>query len=218
MTALAVYEQSTAAYGVNPFEMRGVLTGSAIVMIGAGVVLVSAADRDDSRALRGRAVAISVWVAVVACALAVVSLGTPSLNALSEGHITESFRAAWTMLGFESAAGWMPLAAALLALAGSLEARRGQAARTWIVASLAVFACALAMPLLASTTLHTWNDWIPAAVQQTYGTEYARFSVSAIVDPVRVGAIALAVVSAGALGVAAACSANAGRPKEEGSR
>ncbi|MEI8082766.1 MAG: hypothetical protein WCI74_13080, partial [Actinomycetes bacterium] len=55
-----------------------------------------------------------------------------------------------------------------------------------------------------ATTLHTWNQWIPATVQQTYGTEYARLSVEAIVDPTRALAMALAVVSVGVLGLAAA--------------
>ncbi len=33
--------------------------------------------------------------------------------------------------------------------------------------------CVAAVPLLG-TTLHTWNRWVPAEVQQTYGTEYSR--------------------------------------------
>ena len=217
MTALSAYEQATSVYGVVPFEMRGVLAGSAIVIVGAAVLWLSALDRSPSRARQGRVATVAFWVAAASLVLAAVSLATPALDALSEGHISETFRAAWTMLGFESAAGWMPVAAALLALTASLEARRGQAARTWVVASAAVFACALAMPFLAATTLHTWNSWIPAEVQQTYGTEYARLSVSAIVDPVRVGAMALAVVSAGLLGLSAARGTKTGHSTEEGS-
>jgi hypothetical protein len=151
-----------------------------------------------------------------------VSLATPALTALAEGHITETFRAEWTMLGFESAAGWMPVAASLLALTAAIAASRGAATRAWVSAAAAVLACALALPLLAATTLHTWNQWIPAAVQQTYGTEYARFSVSAILDPVRVGAMALSVVSAGVLGLAAVRGSRIDRladaAQEEGSR
>jgi drug/metabolite transporter (DMT)-like permease len=217
MTALAAYEQLTGVYGVNPFEMRGVLTGTAIVLIGACVLWLSAADRNAVRALRGRAASVALWVAVGACVLAAVSLGTPALNALSEGHVNESFRVAWTMLGFESGAGWMPVAAALLALSASVEARRGQAARAWVAACAAVFACAIAMPLLAATTLHTWNSWIPAEIQQTYGTEYARLSVSAIVDPIRVAAMALAALSAGALGLYEVARSKTGLSKEVGS-
>jgi drug/metabolite transporter (DMT)-like permease len=217
MTALAAYEQLTGVYGVNPFEMRGVLTGSAIVFVGAIVLWLSADRRNPAYGIRGRAADAALWVAAGACALAAVSLGTPALNALSEGHINESFRVAWTMLGFESAAGWMPAAAAFLALTAVLEARRGQTAVAWIAASTAVFACALAMPLLSATTLHTWNTWIPAEIQQTYGTEYARLSVSAIVDPIRVAAMALAVASAGLLGLSAARGTKIGRSTEEGS-
>lgn len=216
MTALAAYEQATAVYGVNPFELRGVLAGSTISVMGAAVVWLSARNHDASRTVDAPATTVAQWVAAVSCILAALSLGTPALNALSEGHITESFRAAWTMLGYESAAGWMPVAAALLALTAAIEARRGEAARAWVVASAAVFACALAMPLLSATTLHTWNDWIPADVQQTYGTEYARFSVAAIVDPVRVTAMALAVVSAGVLGYSAVRGVNAVSSQEEG--
>ncbi len=217
MTALSAYEQATSVYGVLPFAMRGVLTGSAIVVVGAAVLWLSELDRKPSRALRDRVTAAALWVAVGSCALAAVSLVTPALDALSEGHITATFRAAWVMLGYESAAGWMPVAAALLALAAVLEARRGQEARAWVAASAAVFACALAMTLLSATTIHTWNSWVPAEVQQTYGTEYARLSVSAIVDPVRVGAMALAVVSAGLLGLSAAQDARTARSTEAGS-
>jgi hypothetical protein len=217
LTTLSIYEAATAVYGVNPFEMRGVLAGSAIVLVGSAVVWLSAAKRSDRTAVSEGASRLAVWLAAAACVFAVVSLGTPALDAVAEGHLTETFRAAWTMLGYESAAGWMPVAAALLALTAALEARRGQAARTWVVASAAVFACALSMPVLASTTLHTWNSWIPGDVQQTYGTEYARFSVSAIVDPVRVGAMAFAAASAGLLGLSAARGIKTGRSTEEGS-
>jgi hypothetical protein len=217
MTALAAYEQLTGVYGVNPFEMRGVLTGSAIVLIGACVVWLSAAERSHGEALRSRAASVALWIAVSACALAAASLGTPALNALSEGHVNESFRAGWVMLGFESGAGWMPVAGALLALSAAVEARRGQAARAWVSACAAVFACALAKPLLAATTLHTWNSWIPAEIQQTYGTEYARLSVTAIVDPVRVAAMALAVLSAGVLGLSVITRSETGLSKEVGS-
>jgi hypothetical protein len=73
------------------------------------------------------------------------------------------------------------------------------------------------MPLLAATTLHTWNSWIPAEIQQTYGTEYARLSVSAIVDPVRVAAMALAALSAGAVGLSEVARSKTGLSKEVGS-
>lgn len=217
MTMLAAYEQVTHVYGVNPFEMRGVLSGSAIVVTGAAVTWLSAPEGRDSAAPHGLPSRLALWIAAGSCALGAASLVTPALNAVSEGHVSSSFRVAWTMLGFESAAGWMTAAAALLALTAALEARRGGAARSWLVASCAVVACAIATLFVSATTLHTWNTWIPAEVQQTYGTEYARFAVSAVVDPVRVAALALAVVSAGMLGYAAVRSATTGRSEEAGS-
>jgi drug/metabolite transporter (DMT)-like permease len=217
MTALVIYERATAVYGVVPFEMRGLAAGSAIAVVGVAVLLLSTADRVSSREGRGQLVSVALWIAVASCMAAAVSLGTPALDALSEGHVSELFRVAWTMLGFESAAGWMPVAAAFLALTAALEARKGQAVRAWVAASLAVFACAAAMPVLSATTLHIWNSWIPAEVQQTYGTEYARFSVAAVVDPVRIGAMALAVVSAGMLGLSVATGAKPARSTEAGS-
>ena len=42
MTALSAYEAATAVYGQRPFEMRGVLTGSAIVIVGARVLWLAA--------------------------------------------------------------------------------------------------------------------------------------------------------------------------------
>jgi hypothetical protein len=115
----------------------------------------------------------------------------------------EGFSATWTQLGFESAVGWLAVMAALALLGGIYAYREGRSAPAWGSATFAALVASGAAPFLLDTTMHTWNRWVPASVQQTYGTEYARFTVSAIVEPVRVAAFALVVVSAAILLVAA---------------
>ena len=148
----------------RPFEMRGVLTGSAIVIVGAVVLWLAAPSPDAARALtHPGAVRCRLWIAVRRCvARADLAWHACARCALRGAH-RRDVPAAWTMLGFESAAGWMPVAAALLALTAVLEAGRGAgSANLGLRRRRPSWRAPFAMPLLAATTLHTWNQWIPA--------------------------------------------------------
>jgi hypothetical protein len=70
-------------------------------------------------------------------------------------------------------------------------------------------------PLLG-TTLHTWNSWVPAEVQQTYGTEYSRLEIAARLDPVRATALVLAVVAMMVLAYTSRTRGTRARAIEEG--
>ncbi len=67
----------------------------------------------------------------------------------------------------------------------------------------AALVCAVASVPLAGTTLATWNRWVPADVQQTYGTEYSTLTIAGRLDVVRLVAMALAVAAVVALAVVA---------------
>jgi hypothetical protein len=91
------------------------------------------------------------------------------------------------------------MVAALLVLAVAWDSRKPLDTRG-VGSALIAAAVTLAMaPFLADTTLHTWNNWIPAMVQQTYGTEYARFGVETVSHPVRTLAVVLTGVAIAAL-------------------
>lgn len=169
------------------------------------VVLAGAAAALSDRGAGGGAVAprrALLAAGVVACAFAAAGLLAPSIAANVEAHAGagETFEAAWTLAGWETAGGWVAACAAMWLLA--------QAYGPWR-AGLAAAVCAAAFPLLTTVPLHTWNRWLPSQVQQEYGTEYARIAFEAVSVPAQVAAIALAVaglvgaVLAGALAVRA---------------
>jgi hypothetical protein len=130
-----------------------------------------------------------------------VALFTPALTARSQGGLEGGFDATWAMFGYEAAASWLVLAAAGLAVAAALVALQTRRAIDWAPSAVAALVCAVASLPLAATTLHTWNRWVPADVQQTYGTEYSTFSVAGRMDVVRLVALALAVATVVALAV-----------------
>jgi len=192
--ALAGVERLTTVYGPNPIEWPGALAGAVVIGVCSVVIWLAATPSAEVLTHR-RPLWIPLGLSVAAFALALVSLFTPALSAVAEGGTGVPFRAAWTMIGAESAAGWLALAAAGLALASVMVARGGGSTRSWLPSAVAVVACTVAALILVGATLHTWNRWVPADVQQTYGTEYSRLLIEPVFDPVRLAALLLAVVS-----------------------
>jgi hypothetical protein len=146
---------------------------------------------------------ITRWSALTALLLGAVGLWLPALRAHSVGVLPRHFEVTWAMRGFESAASWLPVAGALVVLSAATLAptRISRWAIVW--AGITALIAAAAYPFLLDTPLHTWNNWIPSDVQQTYGTEYARFSVQVIMNPAALAALALSTVSAFMLMVSA---------------
>lgn len=214
--ALAGVERLTMERGPNPIEWPGALAGCAVIAAGIAVVWLA----EKPTVLQHAAGCRSLWLAfgfsLAASVLAVASLMTPALNALAEGGTGEPFRATWAMIGAESAAGWLAVAAAGLALAAVMVARGGGTTRSWLPAAVAVVVCDLAAIPLLGATLHTWNRWVPAEVQQTYGTEYSRLVIGPRLDPVRMAAMLLAVVAVATLAFSARRGESVdGVPKED---
>jgi len=210
---LTVVERLTTLRGPDPVSWPGALAGIAVLACGAAIVGLSdtptappTAPRAErpapAPAFRGPLSLAALLAAAIAAVSAFVALALPALDALVEGGTGEPFHVAWTMVGAESAVGWLAAAAGIAALAAVLARRAGAPARTWVSASLATVVCAASTLPLSATTLHTWNSWIPAEVQQTYGTEYTRFAVTAHPEQVRTAALALAVLAVVVLAVA----------------
>ena len=201
--SLAGVERVTAVYGPNPIDWSAALAGAAVIAAGIAVVWLAKRPAETKPSSPRRQLRVPLGLALGASALAVASLATPALDAVAEGGPGAPFRAAWIMVGAESATGWLALAAAGLALAAVMVARGGGPTRSWVPASVAVVVCELAAIPLLGATLHTWNRWVPAEVQQTYGTEYSRLVVQPQLDPVRVMAMLLAIAAVAALAFSA---------------
>jgi len=197
VTLLSVVERLTGVYGPNPIMWTGAFAGMAACAAGVAVIWTSRAGTPQAVAHQARAT-VALAVAALACGVALVALFTPALSAVAEGTLQdhEAFRAVWTMIGRESAAGWVALAAAVLALTSALSLRRGEPTSAWRVAAVAALIASVASVALVETSFATWNRWIPAEVQQAYGTEYASLVMKGILDPTRLAAAALAALAA----------------------
>lgn len=196
LTALSFLERSLSVYGPDPIRWGPVVAG--VAMCGAAVFAqwftlkstdVPASQRPAARRWPFRAAAVSTL------ALAAASAMTPGIAVVVEGSFGEEYRAAWVMPGIEVAVGWLAFAVAVLAATAILDAAAGLR-RSALVAGVLAVCAPLAYPLIADTPLRTATRWIPADVQQTLGTEYARMTFAAVLDPVRVASIALSVVVA----------------------
>lgn len=204
---VSFFESSLNVYGPSPVTWTNAV--AATLAIGASGVALwmsspSAADDVRPAAQGGRAGRVSIWLAVAAVMLAAVALFTPALTATASGGTTAPFFATWAMLGYESATGWLVFAAAGLALAAAITAQKTGGLRSWLASAVAAITCVITAIPLGATTLHTWNGWVPADVQQTYGTEYSRLVTTGLVDPARIAAAVLTLVALAVLAVASA--------------
>ena len=83
----------------------------------------------------------------------------------------------------------------MLALALAYDVPRSGTLRRLLVAVTLVVAGLAAYPLVVATPLRTWNRWIPAEIQQAYGTEYARLSIVATPGVFHLASAALALAA-----------------------
>jgi len=200
-------ERVTGVYGVNPIIWPAALAGAAIVVAGVSVLWVvpRPGKRADEALSERRATApfagtnplllkVGAACALAASLAGAVSLALPAFASSVDGLLSngEVFRASWTMAGAESAAGWLPLLVGLLALSAAWNGLTGPAREAPLTPVLVGLIGVAAYPVLVSTPLATWNRWIPADVQQAYGTEYARLVMYPVSDPIRLVALALA--------------------------
>jgi hypothetical protein len=195
-------EQFRTMYGPSPVAWPSAMAGLAVLAAGAVTVWLAEKPARVGRAPI-KAASLPLAVASLAAVLGVAQLATPALSALAEGGTEQPFRADWTMVGAEAASGWLVLAAALLALSAAFAWWRDRPLATWASAAATALVSGSAAIPLSATTLHTWNRWVPADVQQTYGTEYSRLVIETQTDPVRLAAAVLTVLAVVTLGVLA---------------
>jgi hypothetical protein len=119
----------------------------------------------------------AIWLGVSAVALAAIGFAAPGVAVAIRGvREIGAFSADLTMSGAETVGGWIVLGMSLVVLASLWRFSRAGALR-------ALFALPLAFggwTVLRFIPLHTWISWIPAEVQQEYGTEYASIVFSPV--------------------------------------
>jgi len=135
-------------------------------------------------------------IALAAAVAGAVALFLPAFSAQAAGTLDtgEAFSVEWLLLGVESAVGWLALLGSTLVLSLTFGLRQVGATRRIAAASAAAVAL-FAYPLLVATPLRTWNRWIPAEIQQAYGTEYARLSIDAVPSNLRLASTVLALMA-----------------------
>lgn len=198
LTALTVVERLTGAFGPTPIVWPGAVGGTVLVLLGLVVLQTGHRAHGATPRIRDRASITAIVFGAVAAAVSVVSLFVPAFSASVAGttEAGASFAASWTFSGAEAAIGWLPLCASLLGLAASLDVMRRVEVRAGLVAAGSALLATATYPLVVATPLHTWTRWIPAEIQQAYGTEYARLSLEVAPHVARYAAVALSTVSA----------------------
>jgi hypothetical protein len=220
LTTLWALERLTGAYGPNPIVWIGASGGAVLVVLGVVVSQAAPMPARDSRQAtapsattpsRGR-VRLVLALAVAAVVAAAAALVLPAFSASVAGTVESgaAFSANWVLIGAETAAGWLPLCVAVLALSIAFTLGRGGSVRGLVMAAVSGVIASATYPLVVATPLHTWNRWIPAEIQQAYGTEYARLSLDVIPHAVRYLAVGLSAVACVTLIVIMMLSRNVG--------
>jgi len=182
LTSLIGVEQLVGVAGPQPMILGGVAAGAFVLVAGAAALWRSGGTSPEAHARR------PPWalLALVPLAAAVIGLAMPSIIATANvskdaGHFVGS----WTLLGWESVAGFSALA--LAALAGALS----RAERPIVLAALALAACA-GWALLGDVPMHVLKAGLAPGIEQYYGTEYGSIAFVAVTNPWSVAAVALA--------------------------
>lgn len=192
LTVMAGVERLGTVYGASPVDWPAALASIGVIGLAVFVLWQAQAETRSVLAMPTPRVLGSLVGALVIVAFG--SLFSPALTVSVSAHAAEPFSAIWVQPGYLSAAGWMVFAAAVMGSSAALAWRAGWSRRSCVSgAALGLACCAAAVPL-GATTLQTQNRWIPAAVQQAYGTEYAQLTATWVVDPLR-GAVAAASVA-----------------------
>ena len=217
LTGLSAIERLTGVFGPTPIVWLGATGGAVLACLGVLVMqtssLLAEIPSSERRPAR-RASTLTFIVIAFAGASALsgaVSLFLPAFSASVTGMVESgaAFSASWTLIGVEAAVGWLPLCVGLLALAVVVDLRRADSITGRLVAAVSGVAAIAAYPLIVATPLHTWNRWIPAEIQQAYGTEYARLTLEVAPQVLRFAAAALALVACAALVVLIMLTRNA---------
>ncbi|HEY3316836.1 MAG TPA: hypothetical protein VGK50_00215 [Coriobacteriia bacterium] len=197
LTAFSAVERATVAYGPNPVVWPPALAGMAVVA--AAAVVTALPDETGVRTpAPDRTTLVARGLAILALGLAAAGLASTDLVVSVKGSLTSgaAFSATFGMSGFETAGGWLAACCSLFVASWAWGRRPSRRiAITWL-AALAVAAAAW-IPVHTTVT-HAWTAWIPAEVQQDFGTEYAQRTVRTVSGPWEPAAL-LVALAAGSL-------------------
>lgn len=192
ITLFTLVESAVGMLGPRPILVTPVL---ACVAVGAAALaeLFLPSATFGVRA-RGRALGLIGAAAVVAAGLGML---TPAIDVVVRGGLSsgQAFEVGFTMLGYETVAGWLVAALALLVFVSVHRSSSGYGAALLLGVSIVV---ASAWWTLRDVPLHTWVSWIPAEVQQDYGTEFASMVMRPAVAVWQMIAIGSCLVASGA--------------------
>ncbi len=202
MSLLTLVEVAVGMLGPRPILVEPVMWASAAGIVAA----VVAASVETTEVAAGESefhsgpppVRLSLAIAAgFAVLLAVVGMFSPGVAASVRGTFSggEAFAADFVLSGWRTVGGWLALSSAGIAL-GMATGRLHH--RAVLASSGATLVAGAAWFALRYTPLHTWMSWIPAEIQQDFGTEYAHIVFSGLILPWQAAALVLSAVVASA--------------------
>lgn len=201
LTTLTALERMMRVHGPDPVRWSAALSG--IILTATGVALIWVSTRGSEARTKSPTPApasgstsstrLELGVIAIILALGAASLWLPAVRGKVEGSFEQVYRAVWTMMGAETASGWLGFVVCALA-AAAVWSRLRDGGVLPAATALCALAASATYPLIAATPLRTATLWIPADVQQTYGTEYARLEFVAMHEPLRLATFAVVVV------------------------
>lgn len=191
ITLLTVLESAVGIMGPRPILVVPVLGA---IAVGACAIAIALVDSPRERVVPPGRLALGLSMAAVLAAtggLLAPALGVAVRGGLSNGEV---FAADFTMAGFETVAGWLAFAMALIVLV-SVRSGLGRWRAAGILGALIVVA--MAWTVLQPMPLHTWVTWIPPEVQQDYGTEFASLVFTPLSSAWQLIGLSLSALAAG---------------------
>jgi hypothetical protein len=196
ISLLDIVEAAVGVFGPRPL-LVGPVFWAAVVGAAATLLLATTAKAGPvRRPLSGEISELALPVAALAAVgFALFAMTAPGVEAAVRGGFHEGgrFAADFVLPGWRTVGGWLTLGCAGVASAmtlrrsGRLEAAAGATVTLLIVA---------AWYTLRYTPLHTWMTWVPAEIQQDFGTEYASIVFSATPVPWQIAALGLSCATA----------------------
>lgn len=194
LSLLVLVEAAVGSLGPEPILRTPVLWASVVVAAVVSLTFLRAPITLSAASPGTVKSTIGFWLALGALACAAVGLLTPALNVEVQGRLADfsRFGVEFQMRGFETVGGWLALGVALVAVA--LVISRSGRGMFSLCAVLVVIVLA-AWLVVGASPLHTWMAWIPADVQQDYGTEFASIVFRRLARPWQLAGVSLALVT-----------------------
>ncbi len=191
ITLFTLVESAVGVLGPRPILLAQVLACVA-VGVSALAMLFAPSAMFGARA-KERPLGLIALLALIAAGLGMI---TPAIDVVVRGGLSsgQAFEVGFSMLGYETVAAWLAFALALLVFVSARRSGSGSGAALLLAASMITV---FAWWTLRDVPLHTWVSWIPAEVQQDYGTEFASMVMKPAVAVWQMIALGSCLVAAG---------------------